>query len=271
MPMSAARARRPAIRATGMAPIVHHPDVQRNLLTMTALTRIARSISYCCAMATDMARSGGDRAAFWQERANLLTPVAKAFSTDVGVEVASLGVQVHGGMGFIEETGAAALLRDARIAPIYEGTNGIQAIDLVTRKLPQSGGAHVRGYIGELREAVEALRVSNLQGLGGAADKLEQALGDLRRPRSAARHAWRRQDRDRACRRHALPPAFRAGVGRGAAGARRGRVGGGGACRAVPVLRRKLRRRDRRASGKRHRGRRQPRRRGEIPGRLRGE
>ena len=166
-------------QGAGMAPIVHHPDVQRNLLTMTALTRIARSISYCCAYATDMARSGGDRTAFWQERANLLTPVAKAFSTDVGVDVASLGVQVHGGMGFIEETGAAALLRDARIAPIYEGTNGIQAIDLVTRKLPQSGGAHVRGYIGELREAVDALRVSNLQGLGGSADKLEQALSDL--------------------------------------------------------------------------------------------
>ena len=71
--------------------------------------------------------------------------MTKAFSTDIGVEVASMGVQVHGGMGYIEETGAASLLRDARIAPIYEGTNGIQAIDLVTRKLPQSGGDHVKG------------------------------------------------------------------------------------------------------------------------------
>jgi len=163
----------------GMAPIVHHPDVQRNLLSMMALTRIARSISYCCAHATDMARAGGDKADFWQERANLLTPVSKAFSTDIGVDVASLGVQIHGGMGFIEETGAAALLRDARIAPIYEGTNGIQAIDLVTRKLPQSGGAHVRGYFGELREAIEALRVSNLHGLGRAAEKLDRALDDV--------------------------------------------------------------------------------------------
>jgi acyl-CoA dehydrogenase len=163
----------------GMAPIVHHPDVQRNLLAMKALTAVARSISYCCAHATDMTRAGGEQAGFWQERANLLTPIAKAFSTDVGVDVASLGVQVHGGMGFIEETGAAALLRDARIAPIYEGTNGIQAIDLVTRKLPQSGGDHVRGYIAELREAVETLRTSNLDGLGHSALKLEAAIDAL--------------------------------------------------------------------------------------------
>ena len=163
----------------GIAPIVHHPDIQRTLLTMKALTQAARSIAYCCAHAIDMARAGGGKAAFWQERANLLTPVAKAFSTDVGVDVASLGVQVHGGMGFIEETGAAALLRDARIAPIYEGTNGIQAIDLVTRKLPQSGGAHVRGYIAELREDAEALRNSNLDGLGRSAEKIEAALDDL--------------------------------------------------------------------------------------------
>ena len=163
----------------GMSPIVHHPDVQRTLLTMKALTATARSISYCCAHATDMARAGGNGASFWQERANLLTPVAKAFSTDIGVDVASLGVQVHGGMGFIEETGAAALLRDARIAPIYEGTNGIQAIDLVTRKLPQSGGDHVRSYISELRGAVDALRTSNLDGLGHSARKLDAAIDDL--------------------------------------------------------------------------------------------
>jgi alkylation response protein AidB-like acyl-CoA dehydrogenase len=163
----------------GMAPIVRHPDVQRNLLTMKTLTQIARGIAYSCAHAIDLARGGGGDAAFWQERANLLTPVAKAFCTDVGVEVASLGVQVHGGMGFIEETGAAALYRDARIAPIYEGTNGIQAIDLVTRKLPQSGGAHVRGFIGELRADLDAL-----EGLAGGAgeslaEKLRRAIDDL--------------------------------------------------------------------------------------------
>ncbi len=164
----------------GMAPIVHHPDVQRSLLTMQSLTRIARAISYSCAHATDMARVASDEMqGHWQERANLLTPVAKAFSTDIGVEVASLGVQVHGGMGYIEETGAASLFRDARIAPIYEGTNGIQAIDLVVRKLSQAQGAHVHAYIGELAETVEAVRVSNLPAFGRTAAELDAALQAL--------------------------------------------------------------------------------------------
>ncbi|MCK9551454.1 acyl-CoA dehydrogenase [Aquamicrobium sp.] len=162
----------------GMAPIVHHPDVQRNLLTMKALTQIARSISYNCAYAIDMARvSEGDKAQHWRDRANLLTPLAKAFSTDVGVDVASLGVQVHGGMGFIEETGAAALYRDARIAPIYEGTNGIQAIDLVTRKLPLGEGRHVHGYIGELGSIVDGLK--GVEGFGRSEKLLREALDDL--------------------------------------------------------------------------------------------
>src|SRR3979411_354682 len=104
---------------------------------------------------TEAARKAG------HERASLLTPVAKAFSTDIGVEVASLGVQVHGGMGFIEETGAAQHYRDARIAQIYEGTNGIQAIDLVTRKLSMNGGAVVRGYLDELRKTVAAVKATN--------------------------------------------------------------------------------------------------------------
>ncbi|TIU63420.1 MAG: acyl-CoA dehydrogenase, partial [Mesorhizobium sp.] len=165
---------------SGMAPIVHHPDVQRNLLTMRALTQIARAISYSCAHAIDRARVGeGEAAANWRDRANLLTPLAKAFSTDVGVEVASLGVQVHGGMGFIEETGAAALYRDARIAPIYEGTNGIQAIDLVARKLPLGGGEHVHRYIGELKAVADGVRTSNVAGFGHTADNLDRALADL--------------------------------------------------------------------------------------------
>jgi alkylation response protein AidB-like acyl-CoA dehydrogenase len=164
----------------GMAPIVHHPDVQRNLLTMKALTQIARAISYSCAHAIDLARvSSGEAAAHWRDRANLLTPLAKAFSTDVGVDVASLGVQVHGGMGFIEETGAAALYRDARIAPIYEGTNGIQAIDLVARKLPLGGGEHVHGYIAELKGIADEVRTSNLQGFGRTAEALDRALDDV--------------------------------------------------------------------------------------------
>ena len=172
--------RAPGWSGEGMSPIVAHPDVQRNLLTMKAMAQAARAIAYSCAHALDMAHaSEGEDATFWQERANLLTPIAKAFSTDIGVEAASIGVQVHGGMGFIEETGAAALYRDARIAPIYEGTNGIQAIDLVQRKLPQSGGEHVHGYIAELKADAEALRNSNLPGLGHAADRLEAALADF--------------------------------------------------------------------------------------------
>ena len=115
-----------------------HPDVRRMLITMRALTRAARTICYATATAIDRAQLGKDEAArkAGDQRASLLTPVAKAFSTDIGTEVASLGVQVHGGMGYIEETGAAQHYRDARIAQIYEGTNGIQAIDLVTRKVP---------------------------------------------------------------------------------------------------------------------------------------
>jgi acyl-CoA dehydrogenase len=171
---------RTSAASADMSPIIEHPDVQRNLLTMKALTSAARAICYACANALDRAHTAeGEEARLWQERANLLTPVAKAFSTDVGVEVASIGVQVHGGMGFIEETGAAIFYRDARIAPIYEGTNGIQAIDLVTRKLPQSGGTQVAGYIAELRDDVAALRASNSADLGTAADRLEDAINDL--------------------------------------------------------------------------------------------
>lgn len=172
--------RAPAWDGKGMSPIVEHPDIQRTLLTMKALTQGARAICYACAHAIDMARAGeGDDGERWQERANLLTPVAKAFSTDIGVEVASLGVQVHGGMGFIEETGAARLLRDARIAPIYEGTNGIQAIDLVTRKLPLSGGGGVQAYSAELRGIAEDAAGSNRPGVSEGAARLVDALNDL--------------------------------------------------------------------------------------------
>lgn len=173
--------RAPGWTGTGMSPIIDHPDVARMLLTMKSLTQGSRAICYACAHAADMGGGAGDRAQYWQERAALLTPIAKAFSTDAGVDVASLGIQVHGGMGFIEETGAARYLRDARIAPIYEGTNGIQAIDLVTRKLPLSGGAHVRGFIAELRDLAAEVRASNLDGFGETADRLVTALDALER------------------------------------------------------------------------------------------
>ncbi|MCY0094135.1 acyl-CoA dehydrogenase [Hoeflea ulvae] len=172
--------RAPGYKGEGMSPIVQHPDVARMLMTMKALTQGARAICYSCAEALDMARvTEGDAARAWAERASLITPIAKAFSTDIGMEVASLGVQVHGGMGFIEETGAARLLRDARIAPIYEGTNGIQAIDLVMRKLPLSGGAAVINLIADFKHDAEALRASNSPALDGVADHLDQAIADL--------------------------------------------------------------------------------------------
>mgnify|MGYP003546518909 FL=1 len=160
-----------------MSPIIVHPDVQRMLLTMKSHTQAARSICYACAVAIDRSQAG-EHAAFWADRAAFLTPLAKAFATDVGMEVASLGVQIHGGMGFVEETGAARFIRDARIAPIYEGTNGIQAIDLVMRKLPLGNGGHANGFIAELREIADEVRKSNRPEFGTTADRLDQALKD---------------------------------------------------------------------------------------------
>jgi acyl-CoA dehydrogenase len=178
-------------RTTGMpakesAPIIAHPDVKRMLLTMRALTQAARSICYVTALALDRAERGADKAVreAAHARASLLTPLAKAFSSDIGIEVTSLGVQVHGGMGFIEETGAAQLYRDARIAAIYEGTNGIQAIDLVTRKLPLLGGRAVDTYLAELRAIVEAVNATNDPALGWSGVRLADALDSLTRTTS---------------------------------------------------------------------------------------
>ena len=163
--------------------ISHYPDVKRMLLTMRTLTRAARAICYATAIAIDRSHHARTDAArkTANERASLLTPIAKAFSTDIGVEVSSLGVQVHGGMGYIEETGAAQHYRDARIAAIYEGTNGIQAIDLVTRKVPLEGGATVAGYIAELRRTVAAVRASNNTSFGETAARLGEAINSLER------------------------------------------------------------------------------------------
>ncbi len=177
------------------SPIIEHPDVKRMLMTMRALTQAARTICYVTAIALDRAERGTDVAARQaaHARASLLTPVAKAFSSDIGIEVASLGVQVHGGMGFIEETGAAQIYRDARIAPIYEGTNGIQAIDLVTRKLPLDGGAVVETYLKELRDIVEAVNATNDPALGWSGVRLKDALDSLDR---ATRWMIARLDKD---------------------------------------------------------------------------
>jgi len=164
-----------------MSPIIEHADVRRMLLTMKAMTQAARMICYATARELDIAQRSDDSAerASALDKAALLTPLAKAFSTDIANEVASLGIQVHGGMGFVEETGAAQYLRDARILPIYEGTNGIQAIDLVTRKLPLAGGAVVTSYLSELADIVADVRASNRPEFGVMALRLTQALSGL--------------------------------------------------------------------------------------------
>ncbi|MDQ6867995.1 MAG: acyl-CoA dehydrogenase [Pseudomonadota bacterium] len=166
-----------------MSPIVQHPDVVRMLMTMKAMTAAARAICLMTADSIDRSRREKHQAArdLATERASLLTPVAKAFSTDIGNEAASLGIQVHGGMGYIEETGAAQFLRDARIAGIYEGTNGIQAVDLVQRKLGLSGGAAVHREIADMRAAAGALRNSNANGFGEMEPCLAEAVAALER------------------------------------------------------------------------------------------
>ena len=141
------------------APIFDHPDVRRTLSVMKARIEAARAICLSTGVAADMARHAQteDLRRHWKGREDILTPIAKAWSTDAGVEIASMGVQVHGGMGFIEETGAAQYYRDARIAPIYEGANGIQAMDLVGRKLSQDGGASAKAIIVEMKATLADL------------------------------------------------------------------------------------------------------------------
>ena len=173
-------------KTAGAYPILHHPDVRRMLLVMRARTEAMRALAYYTAGAIDRARHHPDSAtrAQQQRRVDLLIPVVKAWCTDLGVDIASTGVQVHGGMGFIEETGAAQHLRDARIAPIYEGTNGIQANDLVGRKLLRDGGEAAGALIAEMRaidaalaarpgDDIAALRAPLAAGL----DALERATG----------------------------------------------------------------------------------------------
>ena len=182
---------------SGAAPILHHADVRRMLTTMRAKVMAARAICFACGVAADMAEvaetpEARDRARLREE---LLTPIAKAWSTDMGVEVASLGVQVHGGMGFMNETLAAQLYRDARIAPIYEGTNGIQAIDLVGRKLSMADGAAMSDMIEEIEQTARAARETNDPNLVQIADRLVAASTAL-----SEATAWMKQkmkeDRD---------------------------------------------------------------------------
>jgi acyl-CoA dehydrogenase len=154
--------RAPGVARTG--PIIDHPDVMRMLLTMASLTAAARAICYETAVSCDRARVRGARQTELMDnaRASLLTPVAKAFSSDIANEAASLGVQVFGGMGYVEDSGAAQFMRDARICAIYEGTNGAQAIDLVARKLPMQDGAVFRREIDDMRALAQTSKHHNI-------------------------------------------------------------------------------------------------------------
>jgi alkylation response protein AidB-like acyl-CoA dehydrogenase len=163
--------RKQGLRNRLPVPIAEHPDVRRMLVRMRALTMGARALVYYAFGQVDRAARGDTGAGL---RAEVLTPLAKAWGTDVGCEVASLGIQVHGGMGYIEETGAAQHLRDARIAPIYEGTNGIQAADLVGRKLGLDGGLAFDGLVAEVRDETRDARLVAL------ADAVEVAAATLR-------------------------------------------------------------------------------------------
>jgi len=155
----------------GSPTIAGHADVRRMLLTMQTMTRAARAVCHDCAFALDMARAAAteDERDTWARRAAFLTPIAKAFGTDVGIEVADLAVQVHGGMGYVEETGVAQLLRDVRVTSIYEGTNGIQAMDLVGRKLSMDAGAMARTLVAEIAATGGALAQAG-GGLAGLAE-----------------------------------------------------------------------------------------------------
>ena len=163
----------------GRGTIIDHADVRRMLAIMRAEVFASRSIALSCAVAIDMATATGNPD--WQARAAFLTPIAKAYGTDIGCSVADRGIQIHGGMGFVEETGAAQFLRDARITPIYEGTNGIQAMDLVSRKMADHGDTAFR-LIDEVERGAETARAT-LPDLAGdlwtAAEALREATDAL--------------------------------------------------------------------------------------------
>jgi alkylation response protein AidB-like acyl-CoA dehydrogenase len=165
-----------------MSPIIEHPDVRRMLMTMKAYNEAARGLLYDTAAAGERAHRHPDEAArkVAGDRVALLTPVAKAWCSDLGVTVTSIGIQVHGGMGYVEETGAAQYYRDARITPIYEGTNGIQAIDLVMRKLPMDNGAVVRAYLDEVAALAEPLSAATDPRYAAMQRALTPAVGALR-------------------------------------------------------------------------------------------
>jgi alkylation response protein AidB-like acyl-CoA dehydrogenase len=161
-------------------PIIRHPDVRRMLMLMKSQTEAMRALAYVVAAALDFSQKDENQERQKQHQAfvDLMIPVVKGWSTETGIEVASLGVQVHGGMGFIEETGAAQYLRDARITTIYEGTTGIQAMDLVGRKIAREGGATARAWIASLRRLDAELAAAGLESLRRQLADGVQAVSD---------------------------------------------------------------------------------------------
>jgi alkylation response protein AidB-like acyl-CoA dehydrogenase len=161
--------------------IIEHPDVLKMLIKMESLTQASRAICYDNAIAIDLAQNHKDDKIRekYQLKADLLTPISKSWATDIGVRVSSLGIQVHGGMGFIEDTGVAQYYRDSRIAPIYEGTNGIQAIDLVTRKLKTSDGIAVKNFLEEIKETSKKCSEKNDSDFIKIANNLNDAIKEI--------------------------------------------------------------------------------------------
>jgi 3-(methylthio)propanoyl-CoA dehydrogenase len=191
----------PVPQASGPAPIIHHPDVKRMLLTMKSTTEAARALALYAAFQLDLATYSGDegQAAAAQLRTDLLIPIVKGWCTEKGNEMAAIGVQVHGGMGFIEETGAAQYVRDARITTIYEGTTGIQANDLLGRKLGRDRGAAMNLLLADMSRELEGLsaddpvvgatRKAALESVGllkGATGALLEMMGSPRPDRAMA-------------------------------------------------------------------------------------
>lgn len=170
------------VKSGPMIPIYEHADVRRMLYSMKSLVEASRAICYANAVAYDLARHAPDekQRAKAKSLEEVLTPVSKGWSTDRANDVASLGVQVHGGMGYIEETGAAQHMRDARIAAIYEGTNGIQAMDLVGRKLQGDGGAAIRAYLQDIREEATIAKAGKREELKIIGARLLEAADALK-------------------------------------------------------------------------------------------
>jgi hypothetical protein len=166
----------------GRVTIIHHPDVRRQLMFMKASVEAMRALAYSAYAAADLGRRSPDQGtrAFYQARVDLMTPLVKGWCTELGQEVASVGVQVHGGMGYVEETGAAQHFRDARITTIYEGTTAIQANDLVQRKLLRDGGAAAAAMIEEMR-GLDGLLAAAGDGFQVLRQGLAEQLGHFER------------------------------------------------------------------------------------------